>query len=337
MRVEVARVTTGLRIRRPRLSPVGGRSLLGPWDPTWAEQASPYLRTPSRLYQNVAASTERRLESLFEDVRVQFQQLRDVLPAGVPFSVEVVDGRAVEAGPLQVRGTIKNAVLSVLGGRVDPERPHALWTVRRREQTTLVSLDLHGALSHRGYRRPGAAAPLRENLAAQMVALSGWHPDREPLVDPMAGTGTLVLEAYGWAKGQAARGPGSLPDLFPDTPVQLWANEPDPQTHRELRATLDGAGSPPVQLHRQSAQDLRLPPGPGWMLVNPPYGERLPDPGAMKILAELWERHPSYHLGLLVPRSSARTAFEAQPASEKAMPNGPLDTHFVVYAGSIKS
>lgn len=330
MRVEVARISTGLSTRRPDLRPSAGTSLVGPWQPDWIRAAGPYLRTPSRVYRNVAQSPETRLEPLFEDLRAQLAAARSRLGSGRSFSVEVVDARAVQAGPLQVRGVVKNAVLGGLRGRVDPARPEVRWSVRRKDQTTVLSMDLLGPLSHRGYRRPGAAAPLREHLAAQLVALSGWHPDREPLVDPMCGTGTLLLEAWGWARGVAARAPGG-PALFPDVDPVLVGMEVDPETLREAKATLRKAGARGADLRAGPADQVHLPPGPGLVLTNPPYGERLPRNDAWQALNRLRARAGDWRFGVLGPRSEVVRCLGDRPNLDKPLPNGPLDTHFFVY------
>ena len=88
---------------------------------------------------------------------------------------------------------------------VDKQRPdvrvHAFLT----EREATLYLDTSGeALFKRGYRRDAEDAPLRENLAAGLIALSGWTPDT-PLLDPMCGSGTIAIEA---ALIAADRAPG---------------------------------------------------------------------------------------------------------------------------------
>lgn len=76
---------------------------------------------------------------------------------------------------------------------VDKKIPDARVLVHK-EETVSVSLDLSGpALHQRGYRDETGEAPLKENLAAAVLARSGWQ--NEPLLDPMCGSGTLLIEA----------------------------------------------------------------------------------------------------------------------------------------------
>lgn len=337
MRIEVARLCTGLSVKRPDLKARGPSALVGPWDPGWVQAAGPYLRTPSRVYRNVAESSARRLEALFEDLRSALREGRSHLEpyTRTPFTVEVVDGRSVQAGPLQIRGTVKNAVLDVMGGRVDPKHPRVRWAVRRRDDDLVLSIDLLGPLSHRGYRRPGAEAPLRENLAAQMVALSGWRPDSEVLVDPMCGTGTILIEAWGWAVGAPARrvpgGRSDLPALFGEVEPELVGVESDPRIFNELKATLQHARVEDVRVRRAEADAFQASQATGRFLSNPPYGERLDEAGAFEALARLKDRHPGWILGVLGPPDLVIRALGDAPKLDKPMPNGPLQTHFVQY------
>ena len=82
---------------------------------------------------------------------------------------------------------------------VDPEQPNIRINVHLNRDQVGIALDLSGGSLHRrGYRPEGAAAPLKENLAAAILIRSGW-PQATPLVDLMCGSGTLLIEAAGMA------------------------------------------------------------------------------------------------------------------------------------------
>ncbi|MBM4364561.1 MAG: RNA methyltransferase, partial [Deltaproteobacteria bacterium] len=102
--------------------------------------------------------------------------------------------------------------------RADPDLGLAVRVVRDR---ATVALDVSGTSLHlRGYRVPGAEAPLKETLAAAVVRLSGW--DRQtPLVDPMCGSATLAIEADLWARRVA---PGLA---RPRLGLERWASHDD--------------------------------------------------------------------------------------------------------------
>src|SRR5206468_1506369 len=77
---------------------------------------------------------------------------------------------------------------------------------------TCVGIDIGGGARHRrGARVAMGPAPLRETMAAQLIMLSRWDARTEPLVDPMAGGGTIPIEAAGLAVGAAIRKPLDLP------------------------------------------------------------------------------------------------------------------------------
>ena len=187
---------------------------------------------------------------------------------------------------------------------VDKQRPdiriHAYLTSR---EATLY-LDTSGEpLFKRGYRHDTDAAPLRENLAAGLLVLSGWQPDM-PLLDPMCGSGTIVIEA---AMMAAQRAPG-LSRTFgfqklawfdgpawqrirqrardrvrpaPSMPT-IFASDIDPTA---LARTHSNAAAAQVTEWLQSSEaDVLERPAPassGILIANPPYGVRLENDARM--------------------------------------------------------
>jgi putative N6-adenine-specific DNA methylase len=161
-----------------------------------------------------------------------------------------------------------------------------------------VYLDLSGdPLYQRGYRVAGVEAPLKETLAAAVLRLSGWDR-RSPLVDPMCGSGTFVLEAALWAARVPA---GALRERFG---FERWACHGDLERRAmaDLRREARERRPPPapfvlgsdldersVEIARESAAragvraswfcrplaELRPLRQPGWLVTNPPYGQRL--------------------------------------------------------------
>jgi putative N6-adenine-specific DNA methylase len=158
-------------------------------------------------------------------------------------------------------------------------------------------------LYKRGYRVHSAEAPLRENLAAGIVALTGWRPE-EPLVDPMCGSGTLVIEAAMRGLNIApgiGRGFGfeRLADFDPGL-LQALREQARAAERRDVRLQISGSDqlgrevdgarqnvlaafgpdlADTVRLKQAQMTDLRPPAGgaPGVIVTNPPYGVRLGD------------------------------------------------------------
>jgi len=169
-------------------------------------------------------------------------------------------------------------------------------------------LDTSGEpLFKRGWRSGAGEAPLRENLAAGLVMLSGWKPE-EPLLDPMCGGGTILVEAAAMARGRA---PGAKrafgfeklktfdaalwkavrdrrPEPLSDAPLRLFGSDNDPRALNDARRNLAEAGVERwVSLERADILERAAPAPGGVMIANPPYGERL---GSKEALAAFYPK-----------------------------------------------
>jgi len=188
---------------------------------------------------------------------------------------------------------------------VDRDAPDLLLFVHLVNDEATLYADASGASLHaRGYRPRGSseAAPLKESLAAAMLRLSGW--DREaPLCDPMCGTGTIGIEAALWAAGAPANahrkrfgveGWGVATEVDRTafrqireeardaaaaargkTPMEILLRDIDPSA---IAMTEEAVATSGVQVRvvRGAAADLDADDAPGFLVTNPPYGERLP-------------------------------------------------------------
>ena len=161
-----------------------------------------------------------------------------------------------------------------------------------------VSLNMSGEpLSNRGYRKEALKAPLRENLAAGLVRLTGWKSNEEPLVDFMCGTGTLLIEAallntpntmnrdYSfeyWANADRDKIKEIKSELKSKTYTpseNLYGLDQDPRSIEAAQTASEEMGLN-LNIKQQALKDLSqstLPEGPGVVLLNPPYGKRLGD------------------------------------------------------------
>jgi hypothetical protein len=340
MRVEMARLASALELPKDGWRSHARHALVRDWHEGWAQALADYARTPSRLYWDWARVDERRLEPLAAALAEALQG-RPELPRGLPSSVRVMGAGPVEASPLQVRGAVMSVLREVLGARLDADDPELRVAVRVEAEALVVGEDLAGSLSHHGQRPKRQQAPLREHLAAQMVALSGWRPATEAFVDPMCGSGTLLAEAIGWAKGLPIRRTHrfGLPvqrALRPELEPRVIGSEPDRPRRRAAEETLSRLGGKARLLgHRLEDLDIELPEA-GIVLTNPPYGERLEDgEEARRTLEDLrtWfmTLGRGWRLGLIAPRELVHPIFGRQPKMQKVMPNGPLMTSFLLY------
>jgi putative N6-adenine-specific DNA methylase len=206
--------------------------------------------------------------------------------------------RSLEFAALRVKDAVCDRFRAQLGARpsVDTVAPQVRLWVFLQERRARIYLDLSGEpLYRRGFKRSTVAAPLKENLAAGILILTGWRPD-ELLVDPMCGSGTFLLEAAMAARGIApglARGFAleNLENFDPaqwralrrraealrrDLPLRLWGSDVDPAMVAAARDNLAAAGLE-EEVHWQVAEvgELVAPAQEGVLVANPPYGVRL--------------------------------------------------------------
>ena len=164
-------------------------------------------------------------------------------------------------------------------------------------------LDTSGQpLWQRGFRRASVDAPVKENLAAGILKLSGWQPDT-PLVDPMCGSGTFLLEAVQMALDRA---PGldrhfgferlkkfdaalwthirnaALARVKNPAQLDIRGSDHDERAVRAARRNLEEAGfSQWVRVDTADLPELSAPAPAGTLVANPPYGERLGEQEAL--------------------------------------------------------
>jgi len=179
----------------------------------------------------------------------------------------------------------------------ESDQPPQLIVVRLAEDRVTVSVDSSGTILHkRGYRLASAKAPLRETLAAGLLMASGWDL-RSPLLDPFCGSGTIPIEAALMALGippginrrfAFMDWPGYEPSVFSkqysvvserlgsnNKPVIL-ASDRDAGAIEMARQNAERAGVVQViEFSQRAVSAIEPPPGPGWVVTNPPYGQRV--------------------------------------------------------------
>jgi putative N6-adenine-specific DNA methylase len=220
------------------------------------------------------------------------------------------------------------------------------------------SVDASGELLHRrGWRTEAGEAPMRETLAAGLLALAGYDPAR-PLVDPMCGAGTIVIEAAAQARGLApGQGRSFAFERWPAFEAHVWA---------AVRAAKTAPGAAPAGLYgfdrdpevvaiaaRNAARagvgelvtlrqaELRGPvaldvgAGPGLVIVNPPYGRRLGQRGEaarlVRVLGhELRRRFAGWTAGILLADPAWARALGMPVRETFALSNGGLRVSYVL-------
>ena len=213
---------------------------------------------------------------------------------------------SLEFATLRVKDAVCDRFRDEAGKRpsVDKQRPDVRVHAHLTEREGTLYLDTSGEpLFKRGWRHDTDAAPLRENLAAGLVALSGWTPGT-PFLDPMCGSGTIAIEAAALA---ADRAPGltrtfgfqklawfdgptwqrirqRARDRLRQAPAVsgIVASDLDPHALARTRSNAAAAGVAEWLAMEQGDILTRAAPAPaGILLANPPYGVRLHDEHAL--------------------------------------------------------
>lgn len=261
-----------------------------------------WLRSADRVVIQMAEFPARDFGELFDQTRdLPWEQW---LPADAEFPVTGRSSRSQLHSVPDCQRIVKKAIVERLRSTYgvdwfEESGPLYPIEVSVLKDNVKLTIDTSGAgLNKRGYRRLTARAPLRETLAAAMVQLSVWNPDR-PFVDPFCGSGTIPIEAALIATNRA---PGLNRSFactdWPQIQDKVWqqarqeANDVTRPAPKELligtdvdsevlslaRYHADRAGvSNLIHFQQRPFSELESPKRYGCLITNPPYGERLGD------------------------------------------------------------
>ncbi|PWC31700.1 RNA methyltransferase [Azospirillum sp. TSO22-1] len=270
----------------------GGVTLKGGWPEVW--RANLELRGATRVLARVATFRAFHLAQL--DKRARRVPWAEILRPDVPVRVEASckGSRIYHAGAAAQR--IERAIREELGAPASDEA-EVVVKARIDDDLCTISIDTSGESLHkRGHKEAVNKAPMRETLASLFLRQCGFD-GREPVVDPMCGSGTFVIEAAEIAAGlnpgrsrsfafeqlasfdaaawQRLRG---MADSGAPA-VRFYGSDRDAGAVSMSRANAERAGVAAFTEFRQHAiSDLTPPEGPpGLVIVNPPYGGRIGD------------------------------------------------------------
>jgi 23S rRNA G2445 N2-methylase RlmL len=361
MEAELTRIAgRALGVRPPQPSREGTGQLVYPWDDELARVAQRYHRTSTRVVRDLYTSSARRLEPLYDELRVDAESdLRGWDQRVRTISVEVRRVAEFAAGERQIVGTVKNAILDGCASRgrrlaIDAERPDALVVARLDDRGRLrVGLDLNGGTrTRRGWRTQAGDAPLREHIAAVIAMEARYDPRRDLVVDPMCGSGTLAIEAALLARGAPvdavaglSGGCSDAPDLWPDARPVVIAGDHDLGVLAGARDNARRAGAD-IVFHRGDfaalerdrlwamAADAGAVPERGLVLCNPPWGQRLEVADARLLygaLGDWWRSLGTFRAAFLVANAEFEPAFGSEWSMKKPLSSGDLRGYLYVY------
>jgi 23S rRNA (guanine2445-N2)-methyltransferase / 23S rRNA (guanine2069-N7)-methyltransferase len=360
--------TLGARVVRTE---PGGCRVRGPLE--FGYRICLWSRVANRVLLHLADLPVHDDAGLYEGVRAL--PWEDHLETDGTLAVDYVAVRAAvehtRFGMQRVKDAIVDRFRERQGRRpsVDPERPDLRVNVFARGAGCSVALDLSGdSLHRRGYRREHGAAPLKENLAAGLLLWGEWPriaAARGAFVDPMAGAGTLAIEAA-WIADDVAPGlrrhywgfsrwRGHDADAWaqlrreaqeraaarPAGPrAEVLAYDGDAEAVAHARASMERAGLGErivVEVRPLRSWVPGQAPARGLLALNPPYGERLGDKADLRGLygrlgRTLSSCFPGWRAVVLTSDDVLRHAMGLVPEDTLAVDNGPLPCVALRYA-----
>ena len=265
--------------------------------------------------------------------------------------------KSLEFATLRIKDAVCDRFRDAVGRRPDVDRaaPEVRVHAFLEEKKGALYLDTSGEpLFKRGWRAEQGEAPLRENLAAGIVMLTGWQPG-EPLLDPMCGGGTILVEAAAMARGRAPGARRSFgfeklksfqPSVWEsvkkesigeETAPALYGSDNDPEALKVARRNLAAAGVERwVKLEQADLLERAAPAPGGVMIANPPYGERMGSPEARaafypKLGDALKKRFAGWRCYFFTADLRMPKLIRLQPSARTPLWNGAIECRLYAY------
>ncbi len=322
------------------------------------------LRTAERILINIGSFHAESFEELFENTKAL--KWEDYIPADGKFWVVKAAGiKSKLFSSSDIQSIMKKAIVERLKGVY-----HKEWFEETGEDFPLrvfiykdevsVGLDTTGdSLHKRGYRKLTSHAPIAENLAASLIMLTPWRGDRI-LVDPFCGSGTFPIEAALMAANIA---PGLKRGFTAERWKELvgkdiWKDIREEETEKidlNVKCDIQGYDLDPavVEVARKNAQmagvgdlihfqkrdvkDLSHSGKYGFIITNPPYGERISDkeelPALYTTLGERFKMLDSWSLCMVTAYDKAENYIGRKSDKNRKLYNGMMKTYFYQFMG----
>ena len=327
-------------------------------------RANIFLRTAERVLLKVGSFQAVSFEELFEKTKALPWEA--YIPKDGKFWVTKASSvKSRLFSPSDIQSVMKKAMVRRLQEHYHmewfpedgPEYPVRVFLMK--DQVT-VGIDTSGASLHkRGYREVSGKAPITETLAAALIMLTPWRGDRI-LVDPFCGSGTFPIEAAMMAANIA---PGMNRSFTAEKwtnliPKKLWYDtvdeagdlirEPeetdiqgydaDEDVIRIARRNAAEAGvENMIHFQRRDVRDLSHPKKYGFIITNPPYGERLEDkkdlPELYRAFGESFRRLETWSAYMITSYEDAERYFGRKADKNRKIYNGMLKTYFYQFQG----
>ena len=327
-------------------------------------RANIFIRTGERVLIKIASFNATTYDELFENTKkVEWQEY---FPKDAKFWVAKAGSvKSKLFSPSDIQSIMKKAMVEKM-----KEKYHLDWFEETGESYPIrvfilkdevtVGLDTTGISLHkRGYRKLTAKAPIAENLAAALIMLTPWNENRI-LVDPFCGSGTIPIEAAmmamsiapGMNRQFSGQNYSNLIDkkeweycfeeandmVIRDLKLDIQAYDLDPEMVRIARENAKLAGvDEMIHFQKRALSDLSHPKKYGFIITNPPYGERLEDKKELpKLYKEIGDRYNNledWSMYIISSYEDAEKYIGRKSDKNRKIYNGMLKTYYYQYFG----
>lgn len=326
--------------------------------------ANMFLRTAERVLLKVGQFTARTYDELFEKTKAL--PWEEYIPSNGKFWVKKASSiKSKLFSPSDIQSIMKKAMVERLKQQYRKEwfeEDGASYPVRvsLMKDVVTVAIDTTGVSLHkRGYRKLQSKAPISETLAAALIMLTPWKKDRI-LVDPFCGSGTFLIEAAMMASNMA---PGmnrsflaeDWKELIPrrhwydaleeaqdlvDTnlDMDLQGFDIDGDVVKNARENAAAAGVDHlIHFQQREVAKLRHPKKYGFLITNPPYGERLEDkemlPDLYRQIGQVYQGLDSWSMYLITSYEEAERYIGRKADKNRKIYNGMIRTYYYQFLG----
>lgn len=327
-------------------------------------RANIFLRSAERVLIKVGSFHAETFEELFQGTRALAWE--EYIPKDGKFWVtKAASVKSKLFSPSDIQSIMKKAMVDRLGqayGISWFEENAENFPIRvflYKDEVT-VGLDTTGESLHkRGYRKLTAKAPIAENLAAGLIMLTPWRQERI-LVDPFCGSGTFPIEAAMMAANMApgmnrsftaenwghiisrqiwydsVDEAGDMSDLSVKTDIQAYDIDEEMVSIARQNAKLAGVENL-IHFQRRGVEQLSHPKKYGFIITNPPYGERIEEkenlPQLYRMIGERYRALDSWSMYLITAYENAQHDIGRKADKNRKIYNGMMKTYFYQYMG----
>ncbi|MEC2075883.1 class I SAM-dependent RNA methyltransferase [Metabacillus fastidiosus] len=323
-----------------------------------------WLRTADRIKIKVGEFKARTFDELFEATKSL--NWGDYLPENAEFPVIGKSVKSTLASVPDCQSIVKKAIVENLkkhykktSAWLEENGPFYRIEVALLKDVATLTIDASGSGLHkRGFRTDQGQAPIKETLAAAMVLLTNWKPDR-PFVDPFCGSGTIPIEAaligqniapgfnrdfvsedwhwIGKDKWNTARQEVEDKANY-DQPLEIHGHDIDHRMIRIAEANAEEAGfNDLITFKQMQVKDFTTRQEYGTIVGNPPYGERLGEKKAVeqmyREMGKAFEPLDTWSIYMLTSNENFETLYGKPATKKRKLFNGFIRTDYYQYWG----